>query len=272
MLASASASDTTTPIHHPLAAFATPLSPAETQPGTPTIEHGASPNVPLIPAQANNQYDPNDNSNNGKFSVIRSGGGQRNDGTGAGPGAGAGPSGFQDWEEEYERQKLKGWEAKVKLDLQGWRGGHGTPRSAYPRQALPPKSYYNQPITGTIGRHLPKEIVRIERDWSGGEVCQFESTFPLELEGRVQPSQFTAFINDLNEILSAAYSVRGAIWDNLIAISSLWTSLIWRQSHFEGELTRAESFIHEINKDLFNPHGLNVLSPRDVALQFLEIE
>ncbi|WVQ96412.1 hypothetical protein IAU59_003517 [Kwoniella sp. CBS 9459] len=288
-----SKSDSTTPIHHPLAAIATPLSPAETQPGTPTTEPCTSPNVPLIPASSSlhasqqGSAGPSghtETKENGKFSVIRSGnapghGGRAGLGTapedhtltGAG-GAGAGPSGFQDWEEGYQRQKLKGWEDKVKEDLEGWRGGRGTPRSAYPRQALPPKSYFNQPITGTIGRHLPKEIVRIERDWSGGEVCQFESTFPLELEGRIQPSQFTAFINHLNEILTAAYSVRGAIWDNLIAVSSLWTSLMWRQSHFERELKRAESYIHENNKDMFNPHGLNVLTPRHVALQFLEIE
>jgi hypothetical protein len=47
-----------------------------------------------------------------------------------------------------------------------------SPRSAYSRTALPGKSYFRQPITGTIGRHLPKEVVRIERDWSDGEVCQ----------------------------------------------------------------------------------------------------
>jgi len=27
--------------------------------------------------------------------------------------------------------------------------------------------------------------IRIERDYSGGELCQFHPTFPLELEGRV---------------------------------------------------------------------------------------
>lgn len=33
-------------------------------------------------------------------------------------------------------------------------------------------SYFHQPVTGEIGKHLPKEMVRIERDWSGGEMCQ----------------------------------------------------------------------------------------------------
>ena len=46
-------------------------------------------------------------------------------------------------------------------------------RSGYSKEAVPTNSYYGQPVTGTIGRHLPKEIVRIERDWSDGEVCQW---------------------------------------------------------------------------------------------------
>lgn len=36
-----------------------------------------------------------------------------------------------------------------------------------------------------MGLHHPREIVRIERDYSGGEIIQFAPVYPLELEGRV---------------------------------------------------------------------------------------
>ena len=48
-------------------------------------------------------------------------------------------------------------------------------RSVYSRQALPEQSYFHQPATGDISQHLPKEIIRVERDWSDGEVCQYVS-------------------------------------------------------------------------------------------------
>nr|ODN91272.1 hypothetical protein L203_01477 [Cryptococcus depauperatus CBS 7841] len=169
-----------------------------------------------------------------------------------------------DWEEEYERQKDRARKEKVQKDLEGWRGGHGKPRSAYPRQALPPMSYYHQPVTGEIGKHLPKEMVRIERDWSEGEICQFETIFPMELEGRVEPAQLTTFLNNINEKLREAYAVGPTVADNLIAVATLWSSLLWRESHFEKA--------NQANHDVFNPVGLNVLSPREVALQFLEVE
>lgn len=46
------------------------------------------------------------------------------------------------------------------------------PRSAYSSTAIPANSYFAQPPTGDMAQHLPKEVVRIERDWSDGEVCQ----------------------------------------------------------------------------------------------------
>ncbi|KAK4683549.1 hypothetical protein P7C73_g6696, partial [Tremellales sp. Uapishka_1] len=163
------------------------------------------------------------------------------------------------------------WDERTQAQLAGWRGGNGPPRSNYPQSATPGggASYFGTSITGIIGRDLPKEMFRIERDWSGGEVCQFYSTFPMELEGRISPLQFQAFINDLNGHLVEAYSLSWAIIDNLIAIASWWTSLWWHTSRFEKELRKAEAVILERNGTLFNPAGLNVLSPRDVALQFV---
>jgi hypothetical protein len=38
---------------------------------------------------------------------------------------------------------------------------------------------------GRIGVHHPREIVRVERDYTGGEIVQFSSAFPMELENRV---------------------------------------------------------------------------------------
>jgi hypothetical protein len=60
------------------------------------------------------------------------------------------------------------------------------PHSAYPLSALPAGTeHYGSDPEGTIGVHHPKEIVRIERDWSGGDVCQFYTSWVMELEGRV---------------------------------------------------------------------------------------
>ncbi|KAL7424897.1 hypothetical protein Q5752_000583 [Cryptotrichosporon argae] len=176
---------------------------------------------------------------------------------------------FPDWE---AGRQLSQWEEKVRADLEGWRGGHGKPRSSVPTSSVPSPSYFSQPVTGVLGVHLPKEIVRVERDWSGGEAAQFSPTFPLELEARLSPADFARFVDDVNAPLRSAYSTRAAVVDNAVALATMWTSLWWRTSWFEQELRRAEAVIQRWNETKLNAVGLNALSPRAVALQYLEIE
>jgi len=59
----------------------------------------------------------------------------------------------------------------------------------------PEDSAFFTPPAGQIGVHRPREIVRVERDYTGGEVVQFSSAYPMELEGRVSSAkwQFSFF-------------------------------------------------------------------------------
>lgn len=102
-------------------------------------------------------------------------------------------------------------------------------------------------------------------------ICRFETIFPLELEGRIQPSELSSFLNAINTKLAEAYAMTPNITDNLIAVATLWTSLLWKTSHFEKKLREVEKMIGDANKEMFNKAGLNVLSPRDVALQFVSL-
>lgn len=65
------------------------------------------------------------------------------------------------------------------------------------------------------------------------DLSRFVEPFPLELQDRVSPAQWAAFITQLNVHLARAYSIRGAVLDNLLAIASWWTSLAWKTSTFE---------------------------------------
>lgn len=50
---------------------------------------------------------------------------------------------------------------------------------------------------------------------------------------QLTPQQWNAFIDSINDQMAQAYSVKGAVIDNVIAIATWWTSLLWRTSHFE---------------------------------------
>jgi hypothetical protein len=70
---------------------------------------------------------------------------------------------------------------------------HVVPISAYRLGPPPEDSAYFTPPVGQIGVHRPREIVRVERDYTGGEVVQFSSAYPTDLEGRVSIFTFLVF-------------------------------------------------------------------------------
>ncbi|KAH6917665.1 Golgin subfamily A member 7/ERF4 family-domain-containing protein, partial [Coprinopsis sp. MPI-PUGE-AT-0042] len=146
------------------------------------------------------------------------------------------------------------------------------PKSSYYSGPPPSDTAYGTPPMGHIGVHHPREILRVERDFTGGEVIQFAPIYPLELEGRLTPTQFLESINSINEVLISAHSLRHAFLDNVVTLMSLQLSTLVMSTHFDKELKKLRSLIGDLNGMLFNPVGLNILWPGDIAFQFLEIE
>jgi len=146
------------------------------------------------------------------------------------------------------------------------------PVSSYHLAPPAEDSAYFTPPVGQIGVHHPREIVRVERDYTGGEVVQFSSAYPMELESRITPRQFMESINAMNEILISAYSVWHSVFDNCLEIFSLQLSRLLVSTHYTREMRRLQRLVDDLNQQLFNPAGLNILWPRKVGFIFLEIE
>ncbi|KAG8927327.1 hypothetical protein FRC01_007662 [Tulasnella sp. 417] len=149
---------------------------------------------------------------------------------------------------------------------------HEIPRSSY--YVGPPamgSAFGTEPM-GTIGTHYPREIVRVERDYSGGELVQFYPTYPLEFEGRITPTKFQASINEINEVLISAYSLRHSALENVLGVVTLYLWTMLTETHYDKEMRRLAQLFDQLNKEVYNPAGLNLLWPRKVGFLFLEIE
>ncbi|KIK70337.1 hypothetical protein GYMLUDRAFT_267200 [Collybiopsis luxurians FD-317 M1] len=146
------------------------------------------------------------------------------------------------------------------------------PKSSYYFGPPPPGSAYGSDPVGQIGLHHPREIIRVERDYTGGELIQFAPIYPLELEGRITPTQFLESMNSINELLISAHSFRRAMVDNWLAIFTLQISTVLWSTHYEREMKRLQQLFDALNTELYNPSGLNLLWPQKVAFLFLEIE
>ncbi|KDN50364.1 hypothetical protein K437DRAFT_221999 [Tilletiaria anomala UBC 951] len=145
-------------------------------------------------------------------------------------------------------------------------------RSSYYFGPPPQDSAFGTAPVGVIGRDKPREIIRVERDYTSGELCQFHPSFPLELEGRVSPTHFSETINDINVLLIEANSPGWACFDNTLAALTLYISPFLFGSKYKREMARLQAYITKANKESFNPAGLNIIHPRHSAFLFMEIE
>ncbi|KAJ7037456.1 Golgin subfamily A member 7/ERF4 family-domain-containing protein [Mycena alexandri] len=143
------------------------------------------------------------------------------------------------------------------------------PKSSYYFGPPPSDSAYGSQPVGQIGLHHPREILRVERDYTGGELVQFAPIYPLELEGRITPTQFLETINAINELLISAHSLRHSFLDNVLSMLSLQLSRLILTSHYEKEMRRLHALIQDLNVRVYNPAGLNILWPHKVAFLFV---
>jgi len=113
--------------------------------------------------------------------------------------------------------------------------------------------------------------LRVERDYTGGEVIQFAPIYLMELEGRITPTQFLETINTINEILISASSLRRAALDNTIAVLSLQLSHLVLKTHYEKEMERLKAVFGELNERVWWEKGLSLRWPGDVAWLFVSL-
>lgn len=95
-------------------------------------------------------------------------------------------------------------------------------------------------------------------------------------------------INDINEILISAHSARHSFIYNFLAVFTLHLTTIFLTSHYDKvcscdlrvnvlnrkfvqEMRRLKRRIEEMNTQIYNPVGLNILWPRNVAFLFVRV-
>lgn len=124
----------------------------------------------------------------------------------------------------------------------------------------------------TSGITTPKRIIRIDRDYTSGELCQFQTAFPVEIDGRITPRRFQQTINTLNDLLAKAHNPKYNFFDNCLACLTIYTSTLCLRPHFDRMIEEICKFLDNENISSYNPQGLNFRDPRRTSFLFLELE
>ena len=115
----------------------------------------------------------------------------------------------------------------------------------------------------------PKEVIKIERDFSKGEHWQYSTKFPLEFQNKLNYDQFHLSITEINKILNSAFDPYKNLFDSFLQILTLFTIEFIKTSYFESQVNLLQSTLNTLNYNIFNPVGLNILNPIDIGFLYV---
>ncbi|XP_044861750.1 golgin subfamily A member 7 isoform X2 [Mauremys mutica] len=114
--------------------------------------------------------------------------------------------------------------------------------------------------------------VFVQRDYSSGTRCQFQTKFPLELENRIDRQQFEETVQTLNNLYAEAEKLGGQSYlEGCLACLTAYTIFLCMETHYEKVLKKIAKFIQEQNEKIYAPQGLLLTDPIERGLRVIEI-
>ncbi|KAI2668093.1 Golgin subfamily A member 7B [Labeo rohita] len=151
------------------------------------------------------------------------------------------------------------------------------PRTATERTKLPycHESFHNlQELRHSAS--LANKVF-IQRDYTDGTVCKFQTKFPSELDSRIERTLFEDTVKTLNNYYAEAEKIGGQSYlEGCLACLTVYLIFLCIETRYEKVLKKISRYIQEQNEKVYAPRGLLITDPiergmRVVSLQSLEM-
>ncbi|XP_058268582.1 golgin subfamily A member 7 [Hemibagrus wyckioides] len=114
--------------------------------------------------------------------------------------------------------------------------------------------------------------VFVQRDYTSGTICRFQTKFPTELETRIDKQQFEETIQTLNNLYAEAEKLGGKSYlEGCLACLTAYTIFLCMETHYEKVLKKIAKYIQEQNEKIYAPLGLLLTDPIERGLRVVEI-
>uniref|UniRef100_A0A0N8EU63 Golgin subfamily A member 7B n=1 Tax=Heterocephalus glaber TaxID=10181 RepID=A0A0N8EU63_HETGA len=114
--------------------------------------------------------------------------------------------------------------------------------------------------------------VFIQRDYSDGTICQFQTKFPPELDSRIERQLFEETVKTLNGFYTEAEKIGGSSYlEGCLACATAYFIFLCMETHYEKVLKKISRYIQEQNEKIFAPRGLLLTDPVERGMRVIEI-
>uniref|UniRef100_A0A8C5WUU4 Golgin A7 family member B n=1 Tax=Laticauda laticaudata TaxID=8630 RepID=A0A8C5WUU4_LATLA len=104
--------------------------------------------------------------------------------------------------------------------------------------------------------------VFIQRDYSDGTICQFQTKFPPELDSRIEQQLFEETVKTLNNFYAEAEKIGGSSYlEGCLACATAYFIFLCMETHYEKVLKKISKYIQEQNEKIYAPRGLLLTDP-----------
>ncbi|KAG5831671.1 hypothetical protein ANANG_G00306210 [Anguilla anguilla] len=114
--------------------------------------------------------------------------------------------------------------------------------------------------------------VFIQRDYSEGTVCKFQTKFPSELDSRVERTLFEDTVKTLNNFYAEAEKIGGQSYlEGCMACATAYVIFLCMETRYEKVLKKISRYILEQNEKIYAPRGLLITDPIERGMRVIEI-
>ncbi|NP_001017566.1 golgin A7 family, member Ba [Danio rerio] len=146
------------------------------------------------------------------------------------------------------------------------------PRTATDRTKLPycHESFHNlQELRHSAS--LANKVF-IQRDYTDGTVCKFQTKFPSELDSRIERTLFEDTVKTLNTYYAEAEKIGGQSYiEGCLACLTVYLIFLCIETRYEKVLKKISRYIQEQNEKVYAPRGLLITDPIERGMRVIEI-
>ncbi|XP_064810486.1 golgin A7 family, member Ba isoform X1 [Oncorhynchus masou masou] len=104
--------------------------------------------------------------------------------------------------------------------------------------------------------------VFLQRDYSEGTTCRFQTKFPSELESRIERPLFEDTVKRLNIYYAEAEKMGGQSYlEGCLACATAYLIFLCMETRYEKVLKKIGRYIQEQNEKIYAPRGLLITDP-----------
>nr|XP_061794098.1 golgin subfamily A member 7B-like [Nerophis lumbriciformis] len=114
--------------------------------------------------------------------------------------------------------------------------------------------------------------VFIQRDYSEGTFCRFQTKFPPELDNRIERNLLEETVKTLNSFYAEAEKIGGQSYlEGCLACATAYIIFLCMETRYEKVLRKVTSYIQDQNEKIYAPRGLLITDPVERGMRVLEI-